>query len=347
MALDYNVITNGGALQDFGGPDGSLAAALWAIDNVYYCPNFNVQGQAARTNIPTTTSMRGPGLTPAIFFGEQVMEHIAQYLGMSPDTAKTKNFYTTSQSTPYGTTLPRFNIPDMWEQLVQQTDYEVLSSQVASYNSANRWTKQGISIVPAKYGIQWQGAMYGCLVNICTDGTVQVSHSGIEVGQGINTKVAQACAYALSIPLELVVVTSSNTQKVPNGLATGGSITSGLTSQCVMECCNILKTRLAPLQKMLTKTSKKRSQGTNSTAAVDWQVLIEEAYGAGINLQANYWFDGPPAADQSPFTYNSYGVCMSLVQVLTHVSFLFFFFLFFSSSFFFFFFSSSLGLTVF
>ena len=95
--------------------------------------------------------------------------------------------------------------------------------------------------------------------------------------------------------------------KVPNGITTGGSITSGLCSLCVLECCKTLNSRLAPVRKML--------QMEAGTPPVDWQMLIGKAYGLGINLQANNWVDLPAPPDQSPFTYNSYGVAMSLVQV--------------------------------
>lgn len=44
--------------------------------------------------------------------------------------------------------------------------------------------------MPLKFGIDWRGARYGCQVSVYwNDGTVAISHGGVEVGQGINTKV--------------------------------------------------------------------------------------------------------------------------------------------------------------
>lgn len=48
----------------------------------------------------------------------------------------------------------------------------------------------------------WGGYNAGIRLGVVSgDGSVVVSHSGAEIGQGINTKVAQAVAYALGIDI--------------------------------------------------------------------------------------------------------------------------------------------------
>ena len=54
--------------------------------------------------------------------------------------------------------------------------------------------KRGIAVVPSKHGVTFglpamqQGA---ALVNIYLDGSVLIAHGGMEMGQGLHTKMIQ------------------------------------------------------------------------------------------------------------------------------------------------------------
>lgn len=44
---------------------------------------------------------------------------------------------------------------------------------------------------PLRFGLQWLGMYTTVLISVfATDGTIAVTHGGIEIGQGINTKVS-------------------------------------------------------------------------------------------------------------------------------------------------------------
>ena len=69
------------------------------------------------------------------------------------------------------------------------------------------------------------------------DGTVAISHGGIECGQGINTKVAQVVAHTLNVPLEKVFVRPTNDLIGANSAITGSSCTSDMV--CFVSNLNI------------------------------------------------------------------------------------------------------------
>ncbi|KAL4396502.1 hypothetical protein AHAS_Ahas01G0098300 [Arachis hypogaea] len=53
----------------------------------------------------------------------------------------------------------------------------------------------------------------GALVHVYTDGTVLVAHEGVEMGQGLHTKVAQITASAFNILLSSVFISDTSTNK--------------------------------------------------------------------------------------------------------------------------------------
>ena len=154
----------------------------------------------------------------------------------------------------------------------------------------------------SRYGIGLGGVTAGAKVSAYSDGTVGVSHTGCEVGQGIHTKVAQTVAYALGIPLSSVVVGATATDVFPNGPATGGSTTSETCCGAALDACKALNDQLAPVK------------AKNPTLA--WEALVQAGMGAGLSLVALGWFGDPPPADVSEsFTYSTYGVAVSEVEI--------------------------------
>ena len=71
-------------------------------------------------------------------------------------------------------------------------------------------------------------AQAGALVHIYTDGTVLLTHGGVEMGQGLHTKMAQICAHTLGLPLSSVYIAETATDKVPNASATAASASSDI-----------------------------------------------------------------------------------------------------------------------
>ena len=60
-----------------------------------------------------------------------------------------------------------------------------------------------MNMMPLRFSVHWDGATpYTVLVSIyAEDGTVAVSHGGVEIGQGINTKVNLSLSLSLSLSL--------------------------------------------------------------------------------------------------------------------------------------------------
>jgi xanthine dehydrogenase/oxidase len=129
------------------------------------------------------------------------------------------------------------------------------------------------------------------------DGSVAVSHGGIEMGQGINTKVAQVVAHTLGVPLESVTVKPTNNFVTANAIVTGGAATSELACFAALQACNKLLERMAPIK-------EKMKGGT-------WAEITKAAYMEGMDLASHHL---PNAADNLK-AYNVWGLNLTEVEV--------------------------------
>ena len=82
---------------------------------------------------------------------------------------------------------------------------------LALFSRSNRWKKRGLAITPTKYGISFTAIhmnQAGALLLVYTDGSVLLTHGGMEMGQGLHTKMVQVSrlvtvAWCLVHPYEI------------------------------------------------------------------------------------------------------------------------------------------------
>ncbi|KNC72917.1 hypothetical protein SARC_14521, partial [Sphaeroforma arctica JP610] len=139
---------------------------------------------------------------------------------------------------------------------------------------------------------------------MCEDGTVQVSTGGTEMGQGLYTKVAQAVASKLPLKVSDVIVTDSETSRVPNSAMTGGSASSECCVASALNACDTLLDNLAPYLKDNT---------------VPWTDAVAAANAAGVNMSVTEFMQKPALPAPQMFNYYVYcaGVCEVELDVLT------------------------------
>ena len=67
--------------------------------------------------------------------------------------------------------------------------------------------KKGLALTPVKFGISFTASFLdqaGALIHIYTDGSIHLNHGGTEMGQGLNTKVAQVVAEVFQVDISRV-----------------------------------------------------------------------------------------------------------------------------------------------
>eukprot|EP01012_Entosiphon_sulcatum_P069112 TRINITY_DN9970_c0_g1_i1.p1 TRINITY_DN9970_c0_g1~~TRINITY_DN9970_c0_g1_i1.p1 ORF type:complete len:1321 (-),score=227.62 TRINITY_DN9970_c0_g1_i1:116-4078(-) len=275
---------------------------LQNIDNVYSIPNWYATCRLAKTNTAPNTSVRGPGWTQATYLMEHVVNRVADALDLPADSIRPLNFYTKGQTSPSGDIVKYFSMPAIWSQVQTSSSFQSRQATVRQFNAANRWRKRGLSLVPVKFGVGWIGSQFHTLLVVSADGSVSVTTGGIEIGQGLHTKVAQVVAQQLQTDISNISIQPTTTKigLGPNE-ATGGSITSELCSWSALNACQTLLQRLAPVRQMLGPQAP--------FAAV-------AAKAASMNIDLSAKSDPPPPPDGcGTQSYNSYSAAAVEVEV--------------------------------
>ncbi|XP_053408870.1 xanthine dehydrogenase/oxidase-like isoform X2 [Mercenaria mercenaria] len=272
-ALDLKMYNQGGYSLD-----NSVEVISTATDNFesgYKIENVKLEAFTCKTNTPSNTSFRGFGGAQAILIMEDILFNISCTLGVSQEQVRAVNLYKEGDTTPHGLKLENCTVRQLWEQCKEQSKYEQRMKDVKAFNRENKWRKKGIAMTTEKFGVGFPPVFLNqgtALVNIYRDGTVLVTHGGVEMGQGLNTKIIQIASRALGIPVDLIYTNETSTERIPNPTLTGGSMGTDIYGPAVLDACNILTERLEPMKKKFTDLS--------------WQKLIQKAYFQRVKLIA-------------------------------------------------------------
>ncbi|NBS48843.1 MAG: xanthine dehydrogenase molybdopterin binding subunit, partial [Betaproteobacteria bacterium] len=184
---------------------------------------------------------------------------------------------------------------------------------------------------PVKFGISFTATLFnqaGALVHVYTDGSVQVNHGGTEMGQGLNTKVAQIVADELGVPLPSVQVTASDTSKVPNASATAASSGTDLNGRAAQYAARNVRENLAAFVGGLDGCGAGSVQFAHGEVITPmrrrgWREVVQAAYANRIQLWSDGFYRTPKihydktTLSGRPFYYFAYGAACTEVAIDT------------------------------
>ena len=229
--------------------DAIVDRAMFHSDNAYFLDQATVIGNRCKLNTVSHTAYRGFGGPQGMMTIEMVMDEIARTLGKDPLEIRKINLYDDQARnvTHYHQEVEHNNLSEIIETLEETSDYQARRKAITEFNANNTILKKGIALTPVKFGISFTVQhlnQAGALVHIYTDGTIHLSHGGSEMGQGLNTKVAQIVAHEFQVDVDTVACSSARTDKVPNSSPTAASSGTDLNGKAAEAAAKTIKQRL-------------------------------------------------------------------------------------------------------
>ncbi|RZL10967.1 MAG: xanthine dehydrogenase molybdopterin binding subunit [Rubrivivax sp.] len=331
LGAEADLISRAGFSADLSAP--VMTRALCHFDNAYWLPHVALNGFCARTNTQSNTAFRGFGGPQGAFVIEYALDSIARQLGQDALDVRMANLYGVEQNntTPYGQQVEDNVLKPLINELVASSDYRVRRHAITGFNATSPVLKKGLALTPLKFGISFNVVhlnQAGALVHVYNDGSILVNHGGTEMGQGLNTKVAQMVAHTLGVSLSRVRVTATDTNKVANTSATAASTGTDLNGKAAQDAALTIRNRLSQFMAdtyAVPAGSVVFSEDHIEVAGntLSFEDVVLSAYMARVQLWSDGFYTTPKlhwdraTMQGRPFFYFAYGAAVSEVLVDT------------------------------
>jgi xanthine dehydrogenase large subunit len=307
--------------------------AMFHSDNAYFLGNATINGHRCKTNTASNTAYRGFGGPQGMVAIEEIMDAVARKLGKDPLEVRKLNYYGKDERnvTHYHQTVEHNVIHEMTAELEESSEYAKRRREIIEFNKKSPVLKKGLALTPVKFGISFTATFLnqaGALIHIYTDGSIHLNHGGTEMGQGLNTKVAQIVAEVLQVDISRIQITATNTDKVPNTSPTAASSGADLNGKAAQNAAETLKQRLVDFLVREYKVTPEDIEFRNGQVRVrdlflSFEEVIQKAYFAQVSLSSTGFYRTPKIfydrdkAAGRPFYYFAYGAACAEVIVDT------------------------------
>ncbi len=329
--LQLMMAANCGFSADLSGPVADRA--IFHADNAYFLSDVEIVSHRCKTHLQSQTDFRGFRGPQGMIVIEAILGDIARHLGLDPLAVRRRNFYGigTRDVTHYQMKVEDNILEPLVSALARSSGYAERRDALAQWNAQSPVIKRGLAITPVKFGISFTATLFnqaGALVHVYTDGSVQVNHGGTEMGQGLHTKVAQVVADELGVPLARVLVTASDTSKVPNASATAASAGTDLNARAAQYAAAQVRSSLAQFVAGLDGCGAGAVQFAGGRVSSPKQVrdfddVVRQAYANRIQLWSDGFYRTPKihydktTLTGRPFYYFAYGAACTEVAIDT------------------------------
>ena len=330
LAYEVTFFQNAGAAADLS--PAVLERTLFHCTNAYFIPNVIAIAHCCKTNLPPNTAFRGFGGPQGMFVIECAIAIAAPKLNCKASDIQKANLITTGDVFPYGQ-LAESEAETSWQQFEDRFDLKKMQQDVDQFNKENIHLKKGLAVQPICFGISFTKTLMNqarSLVHIYTDGSVGITTGAVEMGQGVNTKIAQVAAHIFSLPIDKIRIYSTNTTRIANTSPSAASATADLNGKATLMACEAIKERLKKVVISIADTKEQNSDIEirdglvfldSLETKITWQELISKAFEQRVSLSEHAHYATPDVhfdwskGKGHPFSYHVYGTSVTQVTV--------------------------------
>jgi len=236
-ALQFRCLGSGGAY-----PAGGTALVDWQVRDLYTCPNVATECTDVYINAGPARPFRAPGHPQGSWALEQMMDALAEKIGMDPVALRLKNVPAVSQARddkPYTTT----GLKRCLEEGARQFDWEGARRKAAAGHQPDH-LRRGVGMASCVWIVGGGGPPSTVILKLFADGSANLNLGMSDIGTGTKTVMAMVVAEELGLKPEMIQIENADTGTTQYATPSGGSKTVPTEAPTVREAAIQVKRRL-------------------------------------------------------------------------------------------------------
>ncbi|MEZ4719476.1 MAG: molybdopterin cofactor-binding domain-containing protein [Caldilineaceae bacterium] len=254
VGMDVHVLADTGAYGTHG-LTVQMVTGFRAL-STYWLPAARFDCDVVYTNKPVPGAFRGYGAPQALFGLEQHMEELALAMGMDPVEFKRRNWIKVGQEMPmavamgegregFPQTIRSSGLDECVVEGARAVGWERRTDATWHTDPDRPQIRRGLGMAVCMHGTGIAGLDMGAAsIKLNDDGSFNLLVGATDLGTGSDTVLAQIAAETLGVPLEQVIVYSSDTDFTPFDTGAYASSTTYISGGAVMKAAEEVRAQI-------------------------------------------------------------------------------------------------------
>jgi len=221
---------------------GGTSSLDWLMRDLYLCPNVKSELQDFYINACPARPFRAPGHPQGAWALEQMMDALAEAIGMDPVAFRVRNVPTVSQGrggVPYTSTGLRQCLEDG----AKAFGWEAARAAIAQAGTQGT-VRRGVGVAAGLWAGGGGGPPSTAIIKFFADGSVALNMGASDIGTGTKTVMAMVVAEELGVDPDRIEIEHADTGSTQFASASGGSKTVPTESPAVRAAAVDVKRQL-------------------------------------------------------------------------------------------------------
>ncbi len=280
-AIDMDILQNSGGY----GPHSLTVMSVTASKTLalYRSPNIRIRANSVYTNLPPAGAYRGYGAPQGFFALESLMDEIAESLGVDPIALRKQNYFQEGDEVPIAKVLGEGR--EGFPVILNTTGIEACINrgrEVIDWDSIRNSNKTGIqrrgigmATVAQASGIAGID-MGSVFMKMNEDGSFNLNVGATDLGTGSDTALAQIAAEVLDVPVDKIIVRSSDTDTTPFDTGAYASSTTYISGGAVKKVAEDVLRQILEQGKKILGVAKAKIENNYVVASEGKSISYED-----------------------------------------------------------------------